>query len=266
MNESVPKNNINRKGCQEEAKFSKENSFFSGNYLIDDSEWTHEYNSEISIRDSAIASRNYSACLEAIKKISNDEFIYDVAIAYNNENLYIEAINDMINDRVISQLAIASDNETVCKAAINEMINDTYIEEVKIKLNSLVFEREKKEKEAKEKEAKEKAAKENAERERAIALAREHERKQTIEKSVWYSPVREQSSSELTRSVYLDPCQHCRCRSFAQAYMPQFHLEVNFNCEYLKMTATMKGDYYWCNKGGPPKDSSPGGWFPGRGF
>jgi hypothetical protein len=62
-----------------------------------------------------------------------------------------------------------------------------------------------------------------------------------------------------------DPCDGCRCKYMAQAYIPH-SFEANLNCEHIRMHSTVNADYYWCYKGGPPKDSSPGGWYSGRGY
>ena len=197
----------------------------------------HEYKDEVSIRDAAVSSKNDAVCLEAIKKMINDEYIRDVAIASNNE--------------------------TVCQIAIYEMINDEYLGEVKKKLTFLIDEREKKEQMAKEQAAKAAAR----DREQAAkAAARKREIELSSKKAAWYPSVREPSSSERTEILYVDPCQNCRCKYRAQAYIPQMRLEVNFGCKDLQRHSTVNADYYWCYKGGPPTDNSPGGWFPGRGF
>ena len=64
-------------------------------------------------------------------------------------------------------------------------------------------------------------------------------------------------------------CDRCWCNSRAVAKLPNdsaFYKNVDINCTAIKLTRTATADYYWCHKGGPPNDPSPGGWYSGRGY
>gem|GEM_PF-5721732 len=61
-------------------------------------------------------------------------------------------------------------------------------------------------------------------------------------------------------------CNSCMCKYGAVAILPGFPVNVDNSCTAMKFTRTSVADYRWCHVGGPPKDGSPGGWYPGRGY
>jgi len=62
-------------------------------------------------------------------------------------------------------------------------------------------------------------------------------------------------------------CDKCRCKNLAYPIIHDSDIKyVELNCPNIQHTRTQVATYYWCYKGGPPRDGSPSGWYPGRGY
>ena len=160
----------------------------------------------------------------------------------------------------VKKTSIEDFEKIILKSMIEEQLqkNEDHVKDILTSLDMIITKEEFEKKKAAEAKAEaEKAATQRAEAQKAEALkAAEAQR----------------AAAKRTEAAYMsyrsnDPCYGCRCKESAQAYLlPMVPLEVNLNCEHIRMTRNVKADWYWCYKGGPPRDGSPGGWYPGRGY